>query len=61
MDCARKEWLEQRRSIIGGSEAAVIMGVGYISELELWERKVFEQEESEEEKEFIEWGNIRRP
>jgi putative phage-type endonuclease len=57
--CAdRKEWLEKRRNFIGGSEAATLMGIGYMSELELWERKVFPQDESEEEIEFLEWGHI---
>jgi putative phage-type endonuclease len=54
----RSDWLRARRNGIGGSEAPVIMGCGYISEIELWERKVFPKEETEEERENYEWGTI---
>jgi putative phage-type endonuclease len=54
----RQEWLEKRRSGIGGSEAPIIMGIGYKSQYELWADKSGLLEESEEEREQWEWGNI---
>lgn len=34
------EWLEYRRNKIGASDAPAIMGVGYLTPLQLWEEKV---------------------
>ena len=54
----REEWLELRRSGIGGSDASVIAGVNkYRSVTELWLEKTGKTDMSEEESEAIYWGN----
>jgi len=54
----RKQWLDERRKGIGGSDAPIVMGCGYSgsSRLELWQDKVGLSEMVVEETEQIMWG-----
>ena len=56
----REKWLENRRSGIGGSDAAVILGISpWKSALELWTEKTgLLVPEDISEREYIKWGNI---
>jgi len=43
----RQKWEAERRKRIGGSDAAAIMGMGYISNTELWEIKTGRREQKD--------------
>lgn len=57
---SRQEWLEERRSGLGGSDAASVLGISkWKSRLALWAEKTGQVEEPNlEEVEYVEWGNI---
>lgn len=59
----REEWLELRRSGLGGSDAAAIMGLNpYISPMSVYLDKIGElPEKLEPDNRFIEWGNRLEP
>ena len=54
----RDEWLENRRSFIGGSEAAAIIGMNpYLSNVDLWEIKTGRREpEDISDKPYVKYG-----
>lgn len=55
---SRKEWLEKRKSYIGGSEASCIVGMNpYMTNLELWELKTGRRESKDlGDNPFVEYG-----
>ena len=59
-DISRDEWLEKRRHGIGGSDAAIIMGVSPFSSLmDLWLDKTGQFEANEDDaSEAMYWGNV---
>lgn len=53
----RKEWLEERRKSIGGSEAAAVIGLSpWTSNTDLWDIKTGNAEPDEFSNEFVEYG-----
>jgi putative phage-type endonuclease len=56
----RREWLQQRRNGIGGSDAAAVLGLSpWKSPLTLWSEKCgLVSEPNLDELEFIEWGQV---
>lgn len=59
---SRMEWLELRRSGIGGSDASVIMGKNpWRSILQLWEEKTGQTEIVDTSNEYTYWGNVMEP
>lgn len=55
----RIEWLKARRSSIGASEAAAILGLHpYHSPLSLYYEKTTETEPTEEQTDYQEWGHL---
>ncbi len=59
---SRKEWLQLRRTGIGGSDASVIMNVNpYRSRLQLWEEKMGQVPVVEEGNEYTYWGEVMEP
>lgn len=58
----REQWLEKRRQGIGGSDAAVVLGLNpWKSPLALYCEKAGIVEPDQAESEAIEWGNILEP
>lgn len=59
-DMSREEWLEARKSGIGGSDAAVVAGISkYKSPIALWLEKTGQVEpEDLSDKEAVYWGNV---
>jgi putative phage-type endonuclease len=64
----RREFLEERKTGIGGSDAPVILGVSkWGSPLQIWAQKVralekdIEEEESGDSREELEWGRLVEP
>ena len=56
------EWLQVRRSGIGGSDAASALGLSpWKSALELWQEKVSGQNQPHQENEAMIWGRIMEP
>jgi len=56
-----KEWLEERRSGIGGSDAAAVLGISrYASPMKVYLEKTGELEPFAGN-EYTEWGNILEP
>ena len=56
------EWLQVRRSGIGGSDAAVALGLSpWKSALELWQDKTYGQSQPQQENEAMVWGRIMEP
>ena len=56
------EWLQVRRSGIGGSDAAAALGLSpWKSALELWQEKVSNQSQPHQENEAMIWGRIMEP
>ena len=57
-----KDWLQVRRSGIGGSDAAASLGMSpWKSALELWQEKVSGQNQPSQENEAMIWGRIMEP
>ena len=57
-----KDWLQVRRSGIGGSDAAAALGLSpWKSALELWQEKVSGQSQPRQENEAMLWGRIMEP
>ena len=57
-----QDWLQVRRSGIGGSDAAAALGLSpWKSALELWQEKVSEQNQPRQENEAMIWGRIMEP
>lgn len=57
MTTNRTEWLKARRSGIGGSDVGVIVGVSnWRTPVQLWQDKLGEAEENEEESKSLYWG-----
>lgn len=56
----RQDWLQHRRSGIGGSDAAAVLGLSpWKSPLALWSEKCgLVDEPNLDELEYIEWGNV---
>ena len=56
----RKEWLERRRTGLGGSDAAAVLGLSaWKSPLALWaEKSGLVEEPNLDELEWIEWGRV---
>lgn len=56
----RLQWLEKRRSGLGGSDAAAVLGLSpWKSPLELWaEKSGLVDQPNLDELEYIEWGNV---
>lgn len=53
----REEWLEQRKTGIGASEAAAVLGASpWKTAIDLWSEKVGVAEQSEAESEWLTWG-----
>lgn len=58
-DLTREEWLELRRTGIGGSDASVVMGKNpWRSILQLWEDKTGKAPVKDESNEYTYWGNV---
>lgn len=58
----RQEWLEARRSGIGGSDIAALMGVSeYNNAYDIYKSKVNPVLETKEENEAAEWGHLQEP
>ena len=58
----REEWLQLRRTGIGGSDASVIMGKNpYRSILQLWEEKTGKLPVTDNGNEYTYWGNMMEP
>ena len=58
----REEWLQLRRTGIGGSDASVIMGKNpYRSILQLWEEKTGKLPVTDNGNEYTYWGNVMEP
>lgn len=56
------EWLQVRRSGIGGSDAAAALGLSpWKSALELWQEKVSGQNQPHQENEAMIWGRLMEP
>ena len=54
-----KDWLQVRRSGIGGSDAAAALGLSpWKSALELWQEKVSGQRQPTQENEAMIWGRL---
>ena len=55
---SREEWLEKRKSYIGGSEASCIVGMNpYATNVELWEMKTGRRKaEDISEKSYVKYG-----
>ena len=61
-DLSRREWLELRRSGIGGSDVPVLMGKSpYRSICQLWEEKTGKAPVEEKGNEFTYWGTVMEP
>lgn len=59
---SRMEWLELRRSGIGGSDASVVMGKNpWRSILQLWEEKTGQTMNADTGNEYTYWGNVMEP
>lgn len=57
-----KDWLQVRRSGIGGSDAAAALGLStWKSALEIWQEKVSGQSQPSQENESMIWGRIMEP
>lgn len=57
-----QDWLQVRRSGIGGSDAAASLGLSpWKSALELWQEKVSGQNQPSQENEAMIWGRIMEP
>ena len=57
-----QEWLEVRRSGIGGSDAAAALGLSpWKSPIELWEEKVLGKMQAKEDNEPMRWGRLLEP
>ena len=57
-----KDWLQVRRSGIGGSDAAAALGLSpWKSALELWQEKVSGQRQPTQENEAMIWGRLMEP
>ena len=57
LPATRSEWLKARRSGIGGSDVGVIVGVSnWRTPVQLWQDKLGESEENEEETKSLYWG-----
>ena len=55
----REAWLEERQGGIGGSEAAIVLGVSHWqSPLSLWAQKTGLAKRSTEQTEYQKWGHI---
>lgn len=59
----RKEWLENRKKGIGGSDAAAILGMNpYKTNIELWQEKIgLVEPEDIGEKPYVKYGNDAEP
>ncbi|HPK52820.1 MAG TPA: YqaJ viral recombinase family protein [Smithellaceae bacterium] len=59
----REEWLKDRQSGIGASEASAIVGASpYQTNIELWEEKTGRRENSDiSDKECVQYGNAAEP
>ena len=56
------EWLQVRRSGIGGSDAAAALGLSkWKSPLELWEEKALGKSQSKQDSEPMRWGRLLEP
>ena len=56
------EWLQVRRSGIGGSDAAAALGLSpWKSALELWQEKTYGQNQPHQENEAMIWGRLMEP
>ena len=56
------EWLQVRRSGIGGSDAAAALGLSpWKSALELWQEKTYGQSQLRQENEAMIWGRLMEP
>lgn len=61
-DLSHEEWLRYRRMGIGGSDAAVLLGISkWKSELELFLEKTGQSEDLEVDNEAMQWGRIMEP
>jgi len=60
LDNSKNEWLEERQSGIGGSDAAAVLGISkWKSPLQLWSEKCGLVDQPNLDKlEYIKWGNI---
>lgn len=59
---SRVEWLKKRRQSIGASEAAAVIGMHpYHSPMSLYYSKISEDEPSEEQTDYQEWGTLLEP
>lgn len=59
---SREEWLKWRKRGIGGSDVSCLLGINkWKSEIELWMDKTNQTNESAEENEAMQWGNIMEP
>ena len=59
---SREEWLQLRRTGIGGSDASVIMGINpWRSVFQLWEEKTGAVPLGDSGNEFTYWGNVMEP
>ena len=57
-----QEWLEIRRSGIGGSDAAASLGLSsWKSPIELWEEKVLGKTQPKQDSEPMRWGRLLEP
>ncbi len=57
-----QEWLEVRRSGIGGSDAAASLGLSFWkSPIELWEEKVLGKTQPKQDSEPMRWGRLLEP
>lgn len=58
-EMTHEEWLEARKTGIGGSDIAAIMGLSnYATAYDVFKSKMGQNEESSEENELLKWGNI---
>lgn len=59
---SREEWLKYRKMGIGGSDVAAILGISrWRSAIDLWLDKTNQTNDTIEENEAMEWGNIMEP
>ena len=58
----RKKWLENRTNSLGGSDAAVVLGISpWKSRLELWDEKVSKNIETDDDNLILKLGNFLEP
>ena len=61
-DLSREEWLKYRKQGIGGSDVAAILGISkWKSAIDLWLDKTNQTDDTAEENEAMQWGNIMEP